>query len=441
MWSRRTFGWCAFVLVPLALASPVAGQDVSVRAFVSPSGTVAVGRPFILNVEISGTQDVRRDPTLPDLSHFAQYLGSQTQSAVNMVGGRTSITFTIQYRYQALQEGSFEIPTFSVNAGGQSFTTEPISIDVAATAEAPSQDPDTGLGPDDLFITADASATSVLEGEPFVVEYRIWTRVDVTNFGLTNVPEHEGFWVEDVTGDGQAEVEQLTRNGIQYASAVIRRVVLVATGSGERRLEPIGVEAQVRVRRGRDPFRDPFEDFFGRSPLFGSTNVPTTVLSNPLTIDVRPLPAGRPETFSGVVGSLDVTTALDRDSIDANEAVTFTVEVSGRGNLRGVTAPAIDFEDDFEVFPPEVSERVTPSASGISGVKTFEYVLIPRAPGKPRGACGRGRVLRPGGRRLPVGYRTGTSSDRPGHGSGGPGRPRSWGGGGAATGYPVHPSR
>ena len=72
-------------------------------------------------------------------------------------------------------------------------------------------------------------------------------RVDVTNFGMTNVPEPEGFWVEEVTPDGAPQVEQLVRNGVQYASAVIRRVALIPTGPGVRTIEPIGVETTYGI--------------------------------------------------------------------------------------------------------------------------------------------------------------------------------------------------
>jgi hypothetical protein len=227
----------------------------------------------------------------------------------------------------------------------------------------------------DLFITAEATKTRVFDGEPLVVEYRIWTRVDVSSFSLTRVPEPEGFWVEDITPPGQPDVEQLSRNGQPYTTALIRRVALVPTGPGERTLAPIGLEAEVRVRR-----RDPFDDFFGRS-LFGTGSVPTAVLSNALTISVEPLPAGRPDPFSGVVGTLRLTTELDRDSVDSNQAVTLTVRASGEGNLRGVPPPDLGLPPDFEVFPPEVTESVRPFGPGLSGEKSFEYVVIPRAPG------------------------------------------------------------
>jgi hypothetical protein len=275
-------------------------------------------------------------------------------------------------------------------AGGQSLTTEPLRVTVSAQATqgAPSsQGPRGGgavgpadpaqVGADDIFITAEASKTHVVEGEPLVVEYRIWTRVDVTAFNFTNVPEPDGFWVEDVTPQGQPVVEQRTRDGQQFATAVIRRVALVPTGAGERTVDPIVLEAQVRVRAD-----DPFDRFFGGRSLFGGGTVPAGVVSEPLTITVDPLPPGAPQPFSGVVGQLELTASLDRDSVQANGAVTLTLRASGDGNIRAIPAPTLDLDDDFEVFPPEVSESVRAFGAGLSGEKTFEYVLIPRAPGR-----------------------------------------------------------
>lgn len=364
----------AVLTAAFAWAGTIEAQTV--RAFVSPAGEVALGASFVLNVEVAGTQDVRRDFQLPDISTFAQFLGSSTQTSTRMAGGQTTISFTIQYRFQAIAEGSFEIPPFDVVVSGQTHSTELVQLVVSAQPQQTQARQENGLSADDLFITAEASSSSVLDGEPLMVEYRIWTRVDVTNFGLTSVPEPQGFWVEDVTPPGQPEVEQRTRNGIQYATALIRRVALVPTGSGTKSIEPIGVEAQVRMRAGRDPFGD----FLGRSP-FGNRAVPVSVLANPLSIEVRPLPAGQPDPFSGVVGTLSATATIDRDSVDANDAVTLSVTVRGEGNLRVIPAPVLDLPDDFEVFPPEVSENVTPRGSTLSGSKTFEYVIIPRAPG------------------------------------------------------------
>ncbi|HEX9766742.1 MAG TPA: BatD family protein, partial [Nitriliruptorales bacterium] len=372
--SRRAPHTAAFALLALLLG-PAAGaaQDVTVRAYVTPSTTVALGTPFTLNVEVGGTQVMGAEPVVPDLSAFAQFLSSSTQSAMRVVNGRTSVTLTVQYRYQALTEGTWDVPAFDVQTGGRTLRTQPLRMAVSARVSGagqpgqvqPGQGPAEGVGPDDLFITAEASKTRVLDGEPLVVEYRIWTRVDVSSFNFTRVPEPEGFWVEDVTPAGQPQVEQLTRNGQQYASAVIRRVALVPTGVGTRTISPIVLEAQVRVRD-----TDPFDRFFGGRSLFGASTVPAGITSDPLTIVVAPLPAGAPQPFSGVVGSLSATASVDRDSVATNEAVTLTLRVSGDGNLRAVQPPDLGLPSDFEVFPPEISESVQAFGSGLTGSKT-----------------------------------------------------------------------
>jgi len=359
----------------LALLSSGAGaarvQEVSVRVYLG-QGTVGVGRPFVLNVEINGSQNVDREPELPDLSAFATYLGSGTSTSMQIVNGRTTVSVTLQLRYQALEEGTFEIPPIQVTVNGEVYETEAVTLTVTTappTAQGqPGGEPDAPeVSSEDLFLTAEASRTRVREGEPLVVEYRIFTRVDVSGYSFTRIPEPQGFWVEELPLPDSPQVEQVVRDGVQYTTAVIRRVALVPTGPGERHLEPLGIEAQVRVRRR---MLDPFESFFDRSSLFG-TVAPTAVLSNPITLEVEALPPGRPEPFSGVVGSLGLSASLDQDSVDTNEAVTFTVTARGEGNLRAIPQPTLDLPGDFEVYPPEVSEHVAADGSGLGGTKTW----------------------------------------------------------------------
>ena len=286
------------VLGGLGFSAPpqVGAQDVSVRAFLSPS-TVGVGQVFVLNVEVSGAQGVDSEPVLPDLSAFAAYLGSGTSTSMQMVNGRTTVSLTIQYRHQALDTGTFQIPPFTVPVDGTDHSTEALTLTVSDTPAptpqrgTPSQDPAT-IAAEDLFLTAEASRSQVREGEPLIVEYRIFTRVNVGSYGFTRIPEPEGFWVEELPLPDQPEVEQVVRDGREYTSAVIRRIALVPTGPGERTLETLGLEAEVRVqRRMIDPNESNFD--YDRSSHNG-TVLPAAVLSNPLAITVSPLPPARP---------------------------------------------------------------------------------------------------------------------------------------------------
>ena len=364
----------------VVLGLPAQGLAQTVRAYLSQT-EVLLNRQFVLNVEISGTQQLDEDPpVLPDLSAFAVYLGSGTSTSMQIVNGRTSLSLTFQHRFQATAEGTFEIGPVTVRAGGRDLRTEPLTIRItdgpAPTSRSGLPGADGTVAPEDLFITATASKPRVYVNEPVIVEYRIFTRVDVDGYNITQQPGTTGFWVEELE-DPQARVEQVVRDGLQYTSAVVRRVALFPTGAGTKTLAPLTLETQVRVqRRSRSLFGDPFGGLFG-------SRVSVVVGSNPVEIEVLPLPeAGRPDAFTGLVGRLEVSASIDRIDAETNDALTYRLEVSGTGNIRTLPEPELGFPSDVEVYPPDVSERVDPTEDGVRGSKIFEYVIVPRAPGQ-----------------------------------------------------------
>ena len=364
----------------VVLGLPAQGLAQTVRAYLSQT-EVLLNRQFVLNVEVSGTQQLDEDPpVLPDLSAFAVYLGSGTSTSMQIVDGRTSLSLTFQHRFQATAEGTFEIGPVTVRAGGRDLRTEPLTIRItdgpAPTSRAGPPGADGTVAPEDLFITATASKPRVYVNEPVIVEYRIFTRVDVDGYNITQQPGTTGFWVEELE-DPQARVEQVVRDGLQYTSAVVRRVALFPTGAGTKTLAPLTLETQVRVqRRSRSLFGDPFGGLFG-------SRIPVVVGSNPIEIEVLPLPeAGRPDAFTGLVGRLEVSASIDRTDAETNDALTYRLEVSGTGNIRTLPEPELGFPSDVEVYPPDVSERVDPTEDGVRGSKIFEYVIVPRAPGQ-----------------------------------------------------------
>ena len=364
----------------LLVAWPAQGLAQTARAYLSQN-EIALNQQFVLNVELTGTQQVDQDPpVLPDLSAFAVYLGSGTSTSMQIVNGRTSMSLTYQHRYQATAEGTFEIGAVTVRAGGQDLRTEPLTIRIidgpAGTARSSPGGADGTITRQNLFVTATANKARAYVNEAVIVEYRIFTRVDVEGYNVTQQPGTAGFWVEELA-DAQAGVEQVVRDGLQYASAVVRRVALFPTSAGSATLEPLMLETQVRVpRRSRSFFGDPF----GRD-LFGS-RVPVVVSSDPVDIEVLPLPTGQPDSFTGLVGQLEVSASIDRTDAETNDALTYRLEVSGTGNIRTLPDPELGFPSNFEVYPPEVSERVEPTADGVRGSKVFEYVIVPRAPGQ-----------------------------------------------------------
>jgi hypothetical protein len=355
-------------------------QDMGVRAFLSLP-EVGLNRQFVLNVEVTGTQQIESGPNVPDLSDFSTYLGSGTSTSMQIVNGRTTVSVTVQYRFQATKLGTFEIGSVIVGVGGKNLRTEPVTLTVT-TGPSPSPGGRPGgdvreIAAEDLFVTATPSKRRVYVNEPVIVEYRIFTQVNVDSYSITQRPRRPGFWVEELESSQRPRVEQVVRDGKQYASAVIGRSALFPTSPGSKTIEPLSIQAQVRASRRSS---DLFDDIFSRNLL--SSRVPVVIATEPVEIEVVPLPdEGRPASFTGLVGDLDLSASLDKTQATTNEALTYRLQISGEGNLRTLPEPDIAFPNDFEVYPPELSESIDRSGGRVSGSRIYEYVLIPRSPG------------------------------------------------------------
>lgn len=377
---RGAAGAIALALLFLAVAASAAAQDAEVRAYLS-TDAVAVGREFTLTVEISGG-GANEEPRRPDLSGFATYLHAGSRQSMQFANGRASTSLAYLYTFRAVAEGSHEIGPVRVRVDGEDHATEPLALRVTSASAAPRRSgPDpargSGVGPDDLFVEASVSTREPWVNQPVLVEYRLFTRVDVASYGIVRAPGADGFWVEEIPGGGGApRVERIERNGAQYVTTVVRRAALYPTGAGPRTIEPLALEAQVQLRS----FSDPFGFSFGGGLFGGTVGVPAE--SAPIEIEVRPLPAaGRPDAFTGLVGALGVTASLDAAEAAANQALTFRLDVRGSGNLRALPDPEVAFPADFDVYPPEVNDELAAGAAGVSGGRRYEYVLVPRAPG------------------------------------------------------------
>ncbi|MDZ7372748.1 MAG: BatD family protein [candidate division KSB1 bacterium] len=389
---RGRFGIGKWVLAALAAlgASVSFGQgSLSVSARVVPN-PVGLNQTFRLEIELEGPEAQGAvDVSLPDLSEFATYLGSQgTSQSIQIIGGRMSVSRSFNYAYMATKSGKFTIPPIEVRVGGKSVRTDAVSIEVlAAPPSAPAQpspgrpaSPAQPQGEDQIFLRAKVNKQRVYVGEPVIVTFSIYTRLNVTGYAITKLPSTTGFWVEDIDVPQPAPTYEENIDGVRYAVADIKKMALFPTTPGELKIEPMAVDCEVRVRRTSRP-RDFFDAFF-EDPFFGSV-VRQTLYSSPVTIRVLPLPdEGRPADFSGAVGQFRMDARLDKDSVLTNEAVSLTVRIHGTGNIRVIGEPKLELPPDIERYDPKVTEQIDRSGNSVGGSKTFEYVLVPRFAGE-----------------------------------------------------------
>ncbi|MBI3766559.1 MAG: protein BatD, partial [Ignavibacteriales bacterium] len=304
-----------------------------------------------------------------------------------IINGSVSSSVSYSYVLQSRAEGKFTIGSATINQGGKQLRTQPISIEVTKGApqakQQPRQSEDSDIGRqigDNLFLKVSVDKSRVYQGEQVTATYKIYTRVNVVNYGVSKVPALTGFWSEDLDVPKQIQLTTEVVNGKQYRVGILKRVALFPQHSGTLEIDPMEVECVVQVQTKRRS-NDIFDQFFN-DPFFGNpSSVNHRVRSEPLKITVVPLPGAAPNGFNGAVGKFSIETWLDKHQTKTNEAITLRVKISGHGNLKLLEAPAINVPPDLERYEPKISDNITKQGDQIAGSRTFEYLLIPRHAG------------------------------------------------------------
>lgn len=389
------------ILIALSLilvSIGVFAQELTVRA----PGRVEQGQRFEVRFEVNAKASDFRGPSFKGFSVLSGP-NTSTQSSVSIVNGQMSKSFTQGFTYILLAdvEGSFSVGGASCTVDGKKVSCPGFTIKVekgsgqsqqssrqqayggggySQQRQSASQPASSGnIDSKQLFARASLSKSNPYQGEQVILTYKIYTQVSLQQYQIDKLPGNKGFWSEDLTKDENVRTYEETIDGRRYMVAEIRRGALFAQESGKLKIEPLDLDVLAlvqRQRRSTGTIWDLFDD-----PFFNPTQAVTRHLStNTLSVNVKPLPEA-PKGFSGAVGNFTVKAEADTREVKANEAITYKLTISGPGNLMLIEAPQINFPKIFEVYDPQVNDKINRSQSGISGSRTYEWVLIPRSQG------------------------------------------------------------
>lgn len=394
---RRFFSRVTILVVLLmtVVTAWAAGKPV---LEVSTPLTVALGEPFRVEFSLNAKPD-EDSFQAPDFAGFDVLAGPAVSrgSSIQIINGSMSKSVNVSYTYVLLPKaaGAQTIGVATVVVEGETVQSHPQPIEVvdeSAAAQSPTQgstaqrqqrrdqmqgDAANRVAEDDVLLRAFVSKRSVYKNEPLHVTYKLYTRVQFVDYSFDANPSFNGFWAQDLVKKGSnAQTGRETYNGKVYDTYVLGDWLLYPQQAGALTIDPMGmtIVAQVVVQsRNRDPF------FGGGHEVY---NVPRKVQSSPVTITVKPLPEGAPADFNGAVGSFQLEETPPADRLAANSGATYTVRISGTGNLTFVQAPTLQLPSSFEQYNVKTTEAINTSASGISGYRQFEYPFIARAEGE-----------------------------------------------------------
>lgn len=398
-------------LLPLTTAAQ--NGVINVRARQS----APAGQTFQITFEVDGEPSNFKMPSLKNLTHVGgPNVGYSSYSTT--VNGKFTHTesYTITILVQGDKEGTANVGSASCSVGGKTVSSKPFSVKIEKAnpnrrqqqqqqqsnwgwggwgqpqpqqqqRQQQQQRPATAQSIDKntLFARASINKTNLYQGEEAIIVYKIYTQVPLTQFQIEKLPRNKGFWSEDLS-EGQTEVKQYaeTVNGRQYQVAEIRRGALFPQETGTLNIAPLQTDVVAIIMTQMQRQRTgTILDFFIDDPFFTPTQqqaVVKSLTSNSINVNVKPLPEA-PEGFAGGVGHFDIKVKSDLKQLRAGESMTYSVTVSGRGNLSLLETPQVAFPQGLDVYEPRVVDNIVKGDGGLSGSRTFEWIVTPQTQG------------------------------------------------------------
>jgi oxygen tolerance protein BatD len=316
---------------------------------------ISLGESAVLTLTYNdGTPDEL--PVLPTVSNLTIRRTGQ-RSQFNFVNGRSSTQVIHEHVVTPVQPGDYTIPAISVSVEGKILSSQPLALKVApASTASPAAE---GAG-GNAFLKLVVDKNQVYLGEVLPFQIQLYARQG----RLKQSPQlnQEGFTVGKLVQDPQ----RTTVVGNQYYNMLTYRTYVIAAKTGRLTLGPVTM-----------PFIVPHPN--SRVTIFGEPAewMDVTLTSEPLTIEVLPLPAANvPADFTGAVGSYTLKASASTNTVAVGDPITLSIQIAGTGPIESLALSSLNNWREFKVYPPNTKVETT-DPFGLHGGKNFEQVVIP----------------------------------------------------------------
>ncbi len=369
-----------------ALVTARADGDVSFE--INTPLIVTAGEMFRVEFVLTNAEPDKDSFKVPSFEGLEVLAGPTTATghsfqSINGVSSSKS-TFTITYVVMGQKAGNITITPAEVSVKGKRYTTKATPIEVVAQSakrdEQAAAEQGTAvqnqIAQDDILLRLNLSRNNVYQGEPIRASLTLYTRASIAGFEDVKLPSFNGFWSQELPVDNYRATRQ-TVDGKVYDSQIIKEYLLYPQQTGTLSIEPADITAVAQVVMRTNRAFDPF--FGGGSEVY---NVPRKLTTGRVNVTVKELPAGAPASFTGAVGSFTMDTQLPAPELKANSAASYTVKISGTGNLTFLQAPKLSLPSSFELYDVRSTEAIQSTTAGTTGYRQFEYPFIARAEGE-----------------------------------------------------------
>lgn len=375
---KRVVWGAAYIFLALNFVFCAWAKEVDFEATVDRN-RVVLGESLQLNLTFNGTRSVPA-MELPVMDGFqARYLGPSTRMSI--VNGQMSSSVTHIYTFLPLKTGTFQIGPLHFEYNGDTYKSNPVSVEVVESSEKVSKE-----SSDDGF-AKDAPEAQELKERVFLVlrpekdkiylneTIRVIVRLFVNGLGIRDIQfpkiAHDGFSIGEFE---QPRQYQQIMDGVSY-DIIEFEVSAFGIKPGEFQLGPAEIECNLIVRR-QESRRAPLSaDHFFSSSVFdsffgGYETYPLKLRSSDVSVTILPLPdESKPAGFTGAMGVFDFEASVSPVEVNVGDPLTLKAAIKGEGNFNTVNLPVLEMGPEFKVYEPQGKTE--------KNAKTFEQVIIP----------------------------------------------------------------
>lgn len=306
--------------------------------------SIELGESVTLSLDISGERIKK-----PDITRICDSNVITTSSQTNMqiINGDITKNYILNYRFSP--QKSCKIEPIGVEIDGRQEYSQAIDIEV----KAPSQSKDA-----DFVLSLSANKEELYVGETFELTLTFKQRDDASAIDSKfTPPEFKGFWVRGESAPQKRQDKNHITTTMVYT--------LLPQRVGELEISRAKMEVAQRDKR---------VDSWGG---FMPTVKWRSYFSDELFFNVKPLPEG-----VTLVGDFEIKLLLEKDEINANEALNAVIEISGEGNFEDIKSfkPYIDavgvFEEKVVIEGSKLSQKIAFVAENDFVIPPFEITYF-----------------------------------------------------------------
>ena len=333
--SIRLFVWSVFCVT---LIFPAMGQNDPVFYAEMASETVYQGAEFKVEYQLSGARGSAFRP--PDFGPFVVTSGPTRSYQTTIVNGQVDQYEGYNYVLRADRIGNYRISPATIRVNGKVIKSNPLDVNVRPPLTQEDLKVEASNTDKSFFIQAELSDDTAYVGQKLLLNYRLFTKVDVQRVQYVNRPNLPDFDMNIVLIGDDTQEAVVELNGERYVSKMVARLALYPIKPGDYRIDATQFQVMVSTQNRRGFFFDNYKI--------------NNTITNGLKVLVLPLPEPSPEDFTGLVGRYEMRVDPGKPSLTTDDVISVKTELIGDGDARRYDPKDFIHSPELEAYEPKV---------------------------------------------------------------------------------------